>query len=416
MPKRVKPATCVGVGVIAFCLVLIPQLRKAYRKEYQHGPDRLTYLGPRNTSQQTLKGLIEGEANIRRRNNSIERSKLSLKGHNPQMTEIMIGSQYRIGGEFNKAFLPRNLYAMSKYVFQSVPRRYLPGFKSSCWYVKKTNLRCLPYFYLLGTPKSGTTDLWEKITKHPDVVYARKEIMQWWTMGRKRDGSPSTFWDNQNWKTWFRNRYQGPQYVTADVMRAIQPDAKLLVILREPVSRLYSGYLYFEDSSRKSPEHFHQEVTMAISKFNSCREKLSYRACAYSPDQVHHGNFARILIGLYAVFTRDWLRAFPREQLKIVRMEDWQINCTGILTDIFSFLTLGNLSPEHTAQICEATPQNSNKAKLREVGDMLPQTISVLKDFYQRSNEELSQLLGSDKFLWKGTYLAQEISHNKRDG
>ncbi|XP_071508272.1 carbohydrate sulfotransferase 15-like [Diadema antillarum] len=133
---------------------------------------------------------------------------------------------------------------------------------------------------------------------------------------------------------------------------------------------------------------------MAISKFNSCREKLSYRACAYSPDQIHHGYFARILIGLYAVFTRDWLRAFPREQLRIVRMEDWQVNCTGILTDIFSFLTLGNLSQEHTAQICEATPQNSNKAKLREVGGMLPQTVSLLEDFYQRSNEELSQLLG----------------------
>ncbi|XP_071479286.1 carbohydrate sulfotransferase 15-like [Diadema antillarum] len=155
---------------------------------------------------------------------------------------------------------------------------------------------------------------------------------------------------------------------------------------------------------------------MAISKFNSCREKLSYRACAYSPDQIHHGYFARILIGLYAVFTRDWLRAFPREQLRIVRMEDWQVNCTGILTDIFSFLTLGNLSPEQTAQICEATPQNSNKAKLREVGGMLPQTVSLLEDFYQRSNEELSQLLGSDKFLWKDTYLAQEISQNKRDG
>ncbi|XP_072182364.1 carbohydrate sulfotransferase 15-like [Diadema setosum] len=296
MPKRVKPATCVGVGVVAFCLVLIPSLRKVYRKDLS-----------------------------------------------------------------------------------------------------------------LGSYASLSSQLVQRFTHDPStktrLVYG--------------DGSPSTFWDNQNWKTWFRNRYQGPQYVTADVMRAIQPDAKLLVILREPVSRLYSGYLYFEDSSIKSPEHFHQEVTMAISKFNSCREKLSYRACAYSPDQVHHGYFAvshRILIGLYAVFTRDWLRAFPIEQLKIVRMEDWQVNCTGILTDIFSFLTLGNLSPEQTAQICEATPQNSNKAKLGEVGDMLPQTVTLLKDFYQQSNEELSQLLCSDTFLWKDTYLAQERLQNERDG
>ena len=31
-------------------------------------------------------------------------------------------------------------------------------------------LRCLPYFYIPGFSKSGTTDLYEAIFEHPDTV------------------------------------------------------------------------------------------------------------------------------------------------------------------------------------------------------------------------------------------------------
>ena len=44
-------------------------------------------------------------------------------------------------------------------------------------------LRCLPYFYLAGVKKSGTTDLWGHITEHPDVVTVGKEL-QWFARGR----------------------------------------------------------------------------------------------------------------------------------------------------------------------------------------------------------------------------------------
>lgn len=51
---------------------------------------------------------------------------------------------------------------------------FLSGFKNPCWYKTDDydgvqNLICLPYAYILGQPKCGTSDLFERLKSHPDV-------------------------------------------------------------------------------------------------------------------------------------------------------------------------------------------------------------------------------------------------------
>ena len=52
-------------------------------------------------------------------------------------------------------------------------RRARERFPGHLRHNKETNqyqrLRCLPYFYLISTPKSGTTTLWNQLSKHPEV-------------------------------------------------------------------------------------------------------------------------------------------------------------------------------------------------------------------------------------------------------
>jgi len=50
---------------------------------------------------------------------------------------------------------------------------------------RKQELLCLPSFFILGTPKSGTTALWGAISSHPDVLNVRKEP-HWWATGKGR--------------------------------------------------------------------------------------------------------------------------------------------------------------------------------------------------------------------------------------
>ncbi|PIK44101.1 hypothetical protein BSL78_19027 [Apostichopus japonicus] len=66
-------------------------------------------------------------------------------------------------------------------IMSDYPSSFLANYKNPCY--KKASdgkLHCLPYFFLLGTPKSGTTDIWSKIVQHPDVVCRAKEP-HWWT-------------------------------------------------------------------------------------------------------------------------------------------------------------------------------------------------------------------------------------------
>lgn len=77
-------------------------------------------------------------------------------------------------------------------------------------------------------------------------------------------------------------RPDGPPYFTADLIRAIQPGARIIVILREPTSRLYSEYLDLDAfwPLFKSPEDFHVRVEDVIGHFNRCLETRHVAGCA----------------------------------------------------------------------------------------------------------------------------------------
>lgn len=131
------------------------------------------------------------------------------------------------------AFSPRvsPLLSPSVQMFSVVPRKFLPNSKSPCWYEEFTGrnttdpyvtnsyalyskrfratfdalrkafwghlshaagkhfrLRCLPYFYIIGQPKCGTTDLYDRLRLHPEVKFSAIKEPHWWT--RKRFGEP----------------------------------------------------------------------------------------------------------------------------------------------------------------------------------------------------------------------------------
>ncbi|XP_046553719.1 uncharacterized protein LOC124263189 [Haliotis rubra] len=45
----------------------------------------------------------------------------------------------------------------------------LSDYKNPCWKDRNNTIQCLPYFHLIGSDKCGSTDLFNRITHHPDV-------------------------------------------------------------------------------------------------------------------------------------------------------------------------------------------------------------------------------------------------------
>ncbi|XP_072166435.1 carbohydrate sulfotransferase 15-like [Diadema setosum] len=298
--------------------------------------------------------------------------------------------------EILKRNISRKLFNVAPEVFLSTPLEFSKHTKSPCWFVNVTTgaapeLRCLPYFYLMGMPKCGTTDLFAKITRHPSVVRTLKEP-HWWTrrrVGRSRrggDSSASTMWYQLSL---FNISSENQFPALPEVFREIHPGIKLIAMLREPAERVYSDYTYFRKTS-VSPTQFHLVVIESIRKFQTCTREMSARMCIPSPG-------ARVTLGLYAVLLSDWLEVFPRDQILVLRLRDWSANCTGLLPTIFQFLEIEELPEELIISFCTKAPANVNR---RRKEPMLKKTAQILREFYRPYNEELATLLQDKRFLW----------------
>ncbi|HZW00376.1 MAG TPA: hypothetical protein VFF55_02335, partial [Candidatus Deferrimicrobium sp.] len=104
-----------------------------------------------------------------------------------------------------------------------------------------------PDYIGIGVQKAGTTFWWKLIAKHPDVVGTLKETHQLTRLGWR----PMFEEDIESYHRYFP-RPEGaitgewtPRYMSVpgvvDTMKAVAPDAKLLVQLRDPVERYRSG-------------------------------------------------------------------------------------------------------------------------------------------------------------------------------
>jgi hypothetical protein len=104
-----------------------------------------------------------------------------------------------------------------------------------------------PDFVGIGVQKAGTTWWWKLITAHPDVVGTNKETHQLTRFGWR----PVFEKDREAYYRHFP-RPEGamtgewtPRYMTVagvpETMKAVAPEAKVLVLLRDPVERYRSG-------------------------------------------------------------------------------------------------------------------------------------------------------------------------------
>ena len=71
------------------------------------------------------------------------------------------------------------------FLFQK-PFHFLPEYKNPCWKTpgSKLPISCFPYFYLVGAPKSGTTDVFTRLQAHPDFAKPPHKEPHWITRRR----------------------------------------------------------------------------------------------------------------------------------------------------------------------------------------------------------------------------------------
>lgn len=311
----------------------------------------------------------------------------------------------------------------------------LPYLKNPCYEECDggyNTVRCLPYYMIIGMPKCGTTSLYFDLTHHKDVVRAkRKEPMYFNRMCfrgmrfadyttnfddlRARivaennfsrlisgDGSVDIAFDSKDWRHFPGNEgLLEPKYVLPFFIHKVLPKLKVIIMLRDPVERAFSDYLYEAPVANYliSLEDFHQAVHRAISNYKKCQTQYSIRACAYNASLEYYKG--RLRVGMYHIFLKDWFQIYPANQILVINFDDYINHREDVLNRVARFLELSDLTEaESKLFIADHNKKNMRSNQTQALGDMLPETRDMLRQFYRPFNVNLSRLLHSDHYLW----------------
>ncbi len=241
-----------------------------------------------------------------------------------------------------------------------------------------------PDFVVIGAQRGGTTSLYTYLSAHPQVTPAAAKELHFLTdrFARGRD--------------WYLSRFPAslpPGAVTGEAtpyalfhplapqrLRAIAPDALLIVLLRDPVARAYSHY-GMERARGDEELDFAAALSAEEERLAGEEFRLIADPGSTSWPHKHYSYQAR---GDYAPQLERWFEQFPREQFLIVRSEDLYQRTPETFAQVASFLDISpNVRPPFTAH---------NRG---EPGIMDPWDDQRLRAHFAPRNAKLADLLGS---------------------
>jgi hypothetical protein len=233
-----------------------------------------------------------------------------------------------------KLIRKRYTYRLKSYYPPLLPHKILAA---------KFGLCRSPDFLILGAAKAGTTSLHKYLADHPSVkTSARKEIdfftfhyskgLTWYLAhfptnihGKIITGESSSYY-------LFHPR-------VPDRVAATLPNAKFLVLLRNPIDRAYSHYQH-EFKLGYETKSFEE----AIDRERALIEDERWRSCG-SGYAFSHDHFSYISRGLYIDQLKRWMQAIPRERFLILKSEQLYSNPKSVFQSVLDFLRLPSGGP-----------------------------------------------------------------------
>jgi hypothetical protein len=181
------------------------------------------------------------------------------------------------------------------------------------------------------------------------------------------------------------NYYYDPQ--TPARLRAMCPDAKLIFIMRDPISRAFSDYNHDVRHGRFIPSEnpFEAVVEQEIAFLTGAGQDLFKRPDAFRLVNTHCRHLAR---GLYARHLRLWLDVYSREQILLLRGEELYKTPQDVFGRVLDFLQV----PSFDLKTYQAHNSNTYRPMSSEVRERLT-------EYFAPYNQELYEMLGED-FGW----------------
>lgn len=200
-------------------------------------------------------------------------------------------------------------------------------------------MKALPNFIIIGAGKSGTTALYEYLAEHPQVFMSKVKETNFFALEGEQLVDPSQDPDQMHhypWSITSRAAYEAlfegvtvekaigevsPMYLyhpdaPAKIKESL-PHVKLIVILRNPVDRLYSRYMHLARERREPSE-----------TFDECLNR----------DSIWWKRNDLIQEGFYYTHLQRYYDLFDPSQIKVYLYQELRKDPLALVQDLYEFI------------------------------------------------------------------------------
>ncbi len=216
---------------------------------------------------------------------------------------------------------------------------------------------------IIGIHKAGTTSLFEMIKQHPSIsthvggqfpyIFGEDDYQKKYkeSLSKHVDsiGKESTLM--------IRDMSLSQNMAALKNFRTLFPDAKLVISLREPVSRAYSAYCYSLTTGYQNSDYSFDQVLadwLKGKKENNEKYIKNY-----------------ISMGFYFELLRKIEQIFPLDQLLIIDIDHIKSDAKKVCNDIFSFSGLNHFDVENLHRNKIGRPKSEWAASFLQQDSML---------------------------------------------
>ena len=259
--------------------------------------------------------------------------------------------------------------------------------------------RVLPDFVIIGVHKGGTTSLYDYLAAHPQVVPAFEKEVHYFDS--RYDGDEASYrmsFPNTARMAAVARRHgqaitgeASPYYISHPHIparvKAMVPDARLVLVLRDPVDRAISAFHHNRRRTSNEPlETLDDAIDRELNELADEQQKLIEDERHDDFEYAWHCYLTR---GIYVDQLRWWHEQFPREQLMVVQSERLGERPAEVFDEVRRFLGLSQWAP------AEFRRSNTNT-----YDDIDPALRERLRAFFAPHNERLFDYLG-ERYDWQ---------------
>jgi hypothetical protein len=213
-----------------------------------------------------------------------------------------------------------------------------------------------PNFFIVGAPRCGTTSVYEYLWQHPEIYVSIHKEPHFF--GSDLSLLAGAIREEELYLELFAGAGEEPRLGEASVwyllserapheIRAFAPDAKIIILVRDPVQMAYSLYSLYTRSGNEDLPTFEEALAAEPDR----RQGLRLSPGTYFPEGLIYTDVAK-----HAGKVARYLEVFGRENVHCILFDDLVRDAAGVYRRTLEFLGVdpafeAELDPERARQV-----------------------------------------------------------------